>query len=42
VLEYGDQSRLVASHQFLERGRIVVAHLQHEPDVRIAEFVAQG
>ena len=39
VIEHRDQSVLITEHQLLEGGGVVFAHLEHEPDIRIAQFV---
>ncbi len=35
VLQNRDQAILIAQHQLVERGGVVVAHRQHQPDIRI-------
>ena len=42
MLQHGHQPALVARHQFLERGGIVVADLEHQPDVWIQGVAAGG
>ena len=42
VLQDGDQPILIANHQLIESGRIVVAHRQHQPHVGILQLVAPG
>ena len=40
--QHGQQPTLVAGHQFLEGGGVVVAHLQHQPNIGIEGVSAGG
>ncbi len=42
VFQDRDQAILVADHQLVEGGGVVVAHRQHQPHVRILQLVAPG
>ncbi|MGC3965856.1 MAG: hypothetical protein QM775_00335 [Pirellulales bacterium] len=42
MFEHRHKPALVAQHELLEGRGVVVAHLEHQPHVRVAELVTLG